>query len=174
LRLDANRAWAPEAARTFLATLEAPQVELVEEPLADPEPKALAALRATSPVPLALDESLTHAGLEALLEQPPTDLLVLKPMRLGGVLACLDIARRARDAGLGVVVTGMLDGTPATLAAAHLAAALDATGTPATHGLATAGWLARDLAPPPPVAAGRLRLPDRPGLGCPCDGGGLA
>jgi o-succinylbenzoate synthase len=114
LRLDANRAWSPGAAAALLQQLPASRVELVEEPVAG-DLRTLARLRAASPVPLALDESVTPASLERLLTGAAADLLVLKPMRLGGLLPCLEQARRARAAGLEVFVTGLLDGTPGTL-----------------------------------------------------------
>jgi o-succinylbenzoate synthase len=166
LRLDANRSWDLASAATLLDALPMERIELVEEPLADPDPSALSALTRRCGVPLALDESLTHHTAERLLAHPSVACLVLKPMRLGGLLPCLELSRRARAGGKEVRVTGMLDATPATLATAHLAAALDAEGPPRAHGLATSGWLARDLAPPPCILAGRLHLPRRPGIGC--------
>lgn len=48
-------------------------------------------------------------------------MLVLKPRVLGGVLPCLDLARRARAGGLEVVVTELFDGPMAERAAAELA-----------------------------------------------------
>jgi L-alanine-DL-glutamate epimerase-like enolase superfamily enzyme len=149
-------------------------VELVEEPLAGSDPEAWRRLQAASPVPLALDESLDHGNLAAVLERRAARCLVLKPMRLGGLLPCLEIARRAREAGLLSLITTSIDGAVAGAAAAHLAAALDAAAVPAqTHGLATAALLSRDLAEPLPVARGGIDLPGQPGLGVtpyrPCD-----
>jgi len=166
LRLDANRAWEPEQARRLLERLKGQPVQLVEEPLRDPDLAALAELRAASPVPLALDESLDHGNLEAVLAAAAADFLVLKPMRLGGLRPALEIARRAQGAGLSCLVTTTLDGAPATHAAAHLAAAVDAGGSGLAHGLATGGWLDWDLAPPLEIQRGSITLPETPGLGC--------
>ncbi len=166
LRLDANRAWSVEQAEHLLCALAGKSVQWVEEPLLEPDPAALAALRSSSPVPLALDESLNHANLDALLAGAAADLLVVKPMRLGGLLPCLEIARRAGSAGVTTLVTTTLDGAPASHAAVHLAAAIEAAGTNLAHGLATGGWLAQDLAPGPTVERGRITLPRAPGLGC--------
>lgn len=166
LRLDANRAWSREQAQPLLCALEGTPVQWVEEPLRGADPASLAALRNASPVPLALDESLNHADLDAFLAAAATDLLVLKPMRLGGLLPALEIARRARAAGVASLVTTTLDGAPATCAAVHLAAAVEAGGTDLAHGLATGGWLARDLAPRLVVEHARIVLPRAPGLGC--------
>ncbi len=122
LRADANGAWAPDEARARLAALAPLGLEYVEQPVA---PEALPEF-AGSPVPLAADESLRVPGaFERLLAGRACRVVVLKPMVLGGALACLDLARRASRAGLSVVVTGLLDGRVAQAATAALALALD-------------------------------------------------
>jgi L-alanine-DL-glutamate epimerase-like enolase superfamily enzyme len=166
LRLDANRAWADPDCERWLAALRNLPIESLEEPLADPTPARLARLQASTPIPLALDESLVAFGLEAVLADPPVRRLVLKPMVHGGLLPCLDAARSAP--GLEWVVTTTIDSAAGTWAAAQLAAAI---GSPLAQGLATAEWLARDLGPPPLVRAGWLQLPEEPGLGFHRSGG---
>ena len=68
----------------------------------------------------------------------------------------------ARDAGVDVVVTSLLDSVVGRSAALHLAAALPEG--PAA-GLATGDLLTDDLADAPAPAAGRLALPTGAGLG---------
>lgn len=165
LRLDANRAWDPVSADAFVHHLDPARITLMEEPLAQGTPDAWARLQAVSPVPLALDESLDHRTLDAIVERTAVRTLVLKPNRLGGLLPCLAIARRALQAGMQSLVTTALDGALGTSAAAHLAAAVDAPGNPQIHGLATSDWLALDLAPPPQISDGAMDLPPGPGLG---------
>lgn len=165
LRLDANRAWSENDAARFLAACAGLPVEQLEEPLADPQPAALARLQAACAFPLALDESGPQGAGEtadAFFAAPPVRRLVLKPPRLGGLRPALALAHRASAAGIDCVVTSSLDSSCGILAAAHLAAAL---GNTLAHGLATAGWLAEDTGPAPRVQAGRLTLPDEPGLG---------
>jgi L-alanine-DL-glutamate epimerase-like enolase superfamily enzyme len=164
LRLDANGAWPASTARAVLRSLAGMPVESVEEPLAEPEVPQLARLRAASPVPIALDESLAHLGDEAVVALRPVDRVVLKPMARGGLRRALHFVRRAEAAGLECVVTTTVDSAVGTLAAAHLAAALPQAGQLA-HGLATSGWLARDVAAVPAVRGGCLRLASGPGLG---------
>ncbi len=167
LRLDANRAWEPEPARAFFRAIAALPVEWVEEPLRRADPVQLAALRRIGPVAPALDEGLEPSRLDEILEQGAVTALVLKPMRLGGLLPSLAIARRARAAGLATPVTTSLDGAIATYANLHLAAALDGLGgRTCAHGLATGAWLAQDLAPPPPIQDARMYLPGGSGLVC--------
>lgn len=180
LRLDANRAWTGEVAAAFLAALAgAPfrgtdRIESIEEPLADPSPEALHALRPQLPPGciLALDESWPAMPRAALFANPPAQRLIVKLAPLGGVLPALALARRAADAGIDCVVTTGIDSACATLAAAHLAAAIAPTppiarATPLmpAHGLATTSWLAEDTGTAPRLRAGKLQLPDHAGLG---------
>ncbi len=162
LRLDANRAWDHADARRFLTAIADLPIDGVEEPLAEPCVASLAALQAALPYPLAADESLPVLGLDALLAWRAVRRLVLKPARLGGVLRTLSFARTAQAAGLEVVITSVVDSAIGVAAAAHLAAAIAPT---IAHGLATSSWLAADVATPPVIEKGRLRLPASAGLG---------
>lgn len=166
LRLDANRAWHEADAARFLQACAGLPVEMIEEPLAEPEIPSLQRLQAICAFPLGLDESITELltdfTTDALLAAPPVRQLVLKPPRLGGLLPALALARRASAAGLQCIVTSSIDSACGVLAAAHLAAAID---NGLTHGLATSGWLAEDTGAAPHISDGRLTLPARPGLG---------
>lgn len=175
LRLDANRAWDWDRAARFLDAVAGMPIDSVEEPLADPDPVRLAALQEQTPIPLALDESLTRFDPGAILANPPVRRLILKLGAVGGLRASLAFARSARRAGLDCVITSRLDSAVGVAAAAHLAAALDADGDALTHGLATSSWLAADVAQPLVVQKGRLFFAPVPGLGiapdlplCPC------
>ncbi|MBK1623825.1 o-succinylbenzoate synthase [Afifella marina] len=166
-RFDANRAWAPAEAHRFLHALvkmDGLRVDGVEEPLAGPTPHALAFLQAELPFPLAADESVPVLGADALLEARAVRRLVVKPARIGGMDATLDLARRAQQAGVELVLTSVVDSAIGVMAAAHLAAALP-TGQGLAHGLGTLAWLAEDVAAPPPIEMGVIRLAERPGLG---------
>jgi o-succinylbenzoate synthase len=162
LRLDANRAWDEDTARQMIAALSGLPIDGLEEPLQRAEPHALGRLQNLAPWPIALDESLSHDALPGLLEAPPVRRLVLKPMVIGGPLTVLDVAARARDAGLEVVITTTLDAAVGTAAALHTAAAL---ASDATHGLATSDWLAEDVGRPPQIERGRMAVGGEPGLG---------
>ena len=144
LRIDANGGWVPGEASEHLIRLADLDLELVEEPVAGLE--ALAAVRATSPVPVAVDESArTIDDVRRTIALGSADLVVLKPSALGGPLVTAEVARVVTEAGLGLVVTSLLDGSVGIRAAAHLAAALGAL-DPAP-GLATAALLAADSGP---------------------------
>lgn len=162
LRLDANRAWNGEDALRFIEGLEDLPVEMLEEPLADPDPVRLAALQERTPVALALDESLRELNPEQLFAAAPVRRLVIKPALAGGVRAGLEVARRARAAGMMCVVTTSVDNAVGTLASLHLAAAL-ANGL--HHGLATSDWLEQDVGNVPHPERGMLFPGKIPGLG---------
>src|SRR5690606_33379374 len=66
-------------------------------------------------------------ALDALLAAGLANVLVLKPMLLGGFLPALALAARARACGAGVVISHLFDGPVALAASAHLAVALGTT-----------------------------------------------
>ena len=158
LRLDANRAWNDADARHFLAGLEGLPVDLVEEPLANPDLVRLADLQQQTLIPLALDESLALLGLG---QHQMVAAVILKPMLLGGLDASLAWAGRAHNLGMKCIATSSVDSAVGVLAAAHLAAAL---GTKLHHGLDTARWLVSDVGRSPNIMAGVMRLGSLPGL----------
>lgn len=163
LRLDANGAWDGADAAAFVAGCRTLPVEGIEEPLRAPIAAALRALQDAAPFPLAIDESI-HLLDDDFWRSPPVRRLVIKPARLGGLRASVELARRARAAGVECVVTSALESACGLTALAHLAAAI----APETcHGLATAGLFAADTARPPEIAGGRMRIPTGPGLGFP-------
>lgn len=154
LRLDANGRWSEDIARAALAELEGHQIAYIEQPVAELE--ALAALRRAQRIPLAADELCrSPAAARQIIEAEAADLLVLKPMLCGGLLAAREIAYLALAAGLEVVVTSSLESAIGCHGALQLAAAL----------------------PPPRRAAGltssdprwpqrpRMRVTDVPGKG---------
>ncbi|HEX7670274.1 MAG TPA: enolase C-terminal domain-like protein, partial [Polyangiaceae bacterium] len=167
LRLDANRTLSPETAARELASLVPLEPELVEEPVPTAALGAPGAFT-SSEVPLALDESLQEPGVWARLEPCLAELgcvaVVLKPMALGGLLACLDLAARATSRGLDVTVSHLFDGPVGLAAAAHLALAVGsrkrASGLDRHGGLGA--WPAVDI---PHLTPTNVMVGERPGLG---------
>lgn len=161
LRADANGAWTADQAAAAIDRL-ADEVTLLEQPL---EPAALSAhaeLRGRG-VDIAIDESLRDHGVDAVLDAGAADVLVLKPMVLGGVGRVTAIAEAARSQAVDVVVTTTIDAAVARAGAVHLAAALDLD---RASGLATADRLAADVAADPaPVVDGGVSVPQAGGHG---------
>ncbi|MGH0036730.1 MAG: o-succinylbenzoate synthase [Myxococcota bacterium] len=164
LRLDANGAWDEIGALRAAERLAAFDVAYIEQPLAPGRPEALARLRHRSAVAIAADEDAVDAGsVERLIALRAVDWLVLKPSACGGVGRALALSRRAADAGIGVVVTSLIEGAVGRATALQLAAALDPA--PPACGLATGAWLTRDLASGPEPRGGQLALPPGSGIG---------
>jgi muconate cycloisomerase len=127
IRVDANGGWTAGAARAALDQLAGCGVASVEQPLPPGSPEILAELRAESPIPLVLDESVaTPADLEAHLAARAGDAVNVRVSKCGGFARAVAMARRAAAAGLEIHV-GSHVGETALLSAAgrHLAAGLE-------------------------------------------------
>jgi len=162
LRVDANGAWRPEQAEQALAALGELGVDYVEQPLPTVELSATARLR-DSPVDVALDESLAAHDVEHVIDVEAADVLVLKPMVLGGPDRTVDAVRQCQEAGIDPVLTTTFDAVVARTAAVHAAATIPEV---RPCGLATGDRLGSDLAPDPaPVSDGWITVPQEPGLG---------
>jgi o-succinylbenzoate synthase len=173
IRVDANGAWTELQAREALVRLAPYRIELVEQPVGVTEVEGLGRLR-TVGVPLAADEAVVSLeAAERVITARAVDLLVLKPMRLGGLRPALAIAHRAADAGVDCIATTTFDSSIGTAAALHLAAALPG-GPRHAHGLSTGDHLATDLVARPLLpSGGRLAVPSEPGLGIHVDAASL-
>ncbi len=164
IRLDAGGRWteaeAVAALRRFAGIT---AIELVEQPVAPGGAlDALVRLRDLGRelgIAIALDEGVVRPeDFEAVLAAGAADVVVLKPMFLGGLRRGLTLARRAEAAGLRVIVTHALESAVGRTGAAHLAA-----GIGGVHGLSN--HLAEDVAVVPSPRQGRLTLPPGAGLG---------
>ena len=164
LRADANGAWDRSQAETALDWMAALGVEYVEQPLPPDDLAGLAALRGGD-VEIAVDETLVEHDVSRVLEAAAADVVVLKPMVLGGPDRASTIAARAREAGVDPVVSTTFDAVVARTAAVHVAATVPDV---RPCGLATADRLASDLCQDPaPVEQGVIFVPQDKGLGLP-------
>jgi L-alanine-DL-glutamate epimerase-like enolase superfamily enzyme len=133
IRIDANGAWSdPDEALANLRALAPVGIELCEEPVHGVA--AMRAVRARSPVPVAMDETAAERGAPA---SGAADAIVLKIARCGGISGLLRDARAARAAGTKVYVASTFDGPLGVAAGVHVAAGLRASGPVAYCGLAT-------------------------------------
>jgi o-succinylbenzoate synthase len=164
IRIDANQAWSITEAIAHLRQAESLQIEYVEQPVAAGDLEGMAEVRRSVGIPIAADEAVNSlAQLQQVIQHGAADLVILKPMALGGILAARRAASIALEAGLDVVVTTTLDGAIARQGALHLTASL-----PIQHacGLATGHLLASDLLETfPQPQHGTLSLSTKAGLG---------
>lgn len=162
LRVDANGAWSEEVAADAIDRLADLDVALIEQPL---EPSALseiAALRGRG-VDIAVDESLRNHAVDEVLDAEAADVIVCKPMVLGGIGRAKRAADRAHNRGVDVIVTTTIDAAVARTAAVHLAAAVEVD---RACGLVTADRLAEDVATDPaPFVDGGISVPQAAGNG---------
>jgi o-succinylbenzoate synthase len=164
IRIDANQAWSPDQAIEILRTLAAYDLEYAEQPVSADDLEGLARVRKGTPVRIAADESVRDTkSAEMVLYRAAADILVVKPMALGGLREARSVQNVAADGNLPIVVTSLVESAIGRTAALHFAASLGETAY--AHGLATGGALAEDLASAPELSNGVMAIPDRPGLG---------
>jgi o-succinylbenzoate synthase len=182
IRLDANGAWDEVTAIAAVRALTPLHIELIEQPVAARDVEALARVREAARAlgdeapKIAADEAVTDAEtLERVLDLRAADLVVLKPMFLGGLRPAFAIARRAARLGVGAFATTTFDSSIGTAAALHLASAIGgAIPGGIAHGLGTGEHLAGDVVTQTLVArGGMLALPETPGLGSAPEAGAL-
>jgi L-alanine-DL-glutamate epimerase-like enolase superfamily enzyme len=164
LRIDPNRAYTPEQALELALRLEEYGLEYLEQPI-PAEPLADAVwLRQRTRTPIALNESVTdpESAWEILRAGAAAVLLPDTP-QAGGILPCVQIGHLCEAAGVPCVMHCGHDMGPKTAAMVHVAASCPA------YSLAndsTYYALVEDVCVEPlPIVRGRIRVPDRPGLG---------
>jgi len=164
LRGDANGAWTVPEARAALEALAPFDFDYVEQPLAADDFDGFAELHRDAPLRVAADESVaTKAGALRLIDAAAVDVVVLKPATLGGAARALELAARARRAGIEVVFSHTFESAVGARHALHCAAAW---GDPAAvHGLCTSGLFASDVAEPVACRDGQAMIADAPGIG---------
>lgn len=169
LRVDANGAWSVEQAIATIEALEEFDLEFVEQPVGADNLEGMRRVRQAVRTAIAADESITSLdAARRVLELEAAQILVVKPMVVGGLRAAKEIADVAHEAGVATVITTTIDAGVGTAAALHLAAALPEDG-PAC-GLATGALLAGDIVIESlSVRESRMKVPRGAGLGVELD-----
>ena len=114
-----------------LKSVERYGIEYVEDPVAGD----MRAIRSRAGIPVAADVRSLDDGWKVVRAQSVADILVLKPMAIGGLARRAQACLAAVEAGLGVVITSVYDTPVGVAGALHLAAGLP--GPARAHGLAT-------------------------------------
>src|SRR6202008_1241421 len=111
LIVDANQAWDETTAVRCLPLLAELGVRLVEQPLPAWNLAGMARLRARSTVPLMADESVFSAhDMLDVARAGAADVVSLKLVKHGGLLATRDVAAVAEAAGVGLYGGWLLGG----------------------------------------------------------------
>jgi L-alanine-DL-glutamate epimerase-like enolase superfamily enzyme len=127
LRVDANGAFDVKGAIALIKSIQALNIDSIEQPVPRGDVGALAEVRKNSPVPVMADESLiTEEDASELIEKKGCDLFNLRISKNGGIFRTLRLANMAREAGIGFQL-GCQVGETAILSAAgrHVAAHLN-------------------------------------------------
>jgi len=124
VRLDGNNLWdRPAQAVEYIRKLDYP-IFAFEEPLQPNQYRQLAELAATTGLPIILDESFLRAGQFDLLGGHPGNWLInLRISKMGGLLRSLQLVKKTRSLGIGIIVGAQVGETSlltrAALTVAH-------------------------------------------------------
>ena len=154
LRLDANRRWTLEQAQRFCRAVDPHGIEYLEEPTQDPADHTH--LIKCTPIPLALDETLTETTWQQLNPQS-FRAVILKPSVLGGFEKTARIIRWAQAHGKLAVISSAFQTSLAHRMYLFFAALHHLTEIPL--GLDVGKWFQEDLLSAPlTVEDGRMSL----------------
>jgi len=165
IKIDANQGWrAPGVAIQAIRAMAPGRPAYVEQPVAWWDLEGLAEVRRQTGEPIMVDEGChTSRDMSRVVALRAADLVNIKLMKCGGLLAALRLNAVAETAGIAAQVGTMVESSIASAAGLHLALALTNVRGVEMGGplmLAeeigdAANWYDRD----------RITLPERPGLG---------
>ena len=160
LRLDANGAFRPDQALSFLERLAPYGVHSIEQPIRQGQWDRLAVLCRNSPIPVALDEELIGVNdpqrKARLLDTVRPHFIVLKPSLHGGMAGCDEWIALARERHIGSWITSALESNVGLKAIAHYAAKTYVPNPPLPQGLGTGALFTDNISMPLTVKRDRL------------------
>lgn len=164
LRIDPNRAYSPEQGLELCRRLEEYGLQYVEQPIPAEPLSDAARLRRNTRAPIALNESVTDpASAWEILRADAAAFLLPDTPQAGGILPCVKIGHLCEAAGAPAVMHCGHDLGPKTAAMVHVAAACPAYSL--ANDSTYYGLEADIVTEPLPIVNGRIRVPERPGLG---------
>jgi L-alanine-DL-glutamate epimerase-like enolase superfamily enzyme len=158
LRVDANAAWTPKRALRMVDVLVECGVEYVEQPLPPHDIDGLRFVRERSVLPVIADESCVVASDIPRLVGA-VDGINIKLSKCGGLREALKMIATARSHGMLVMAGCMIETSLGITAAAHFAPLLDYADFDG------AALLSDDPYTGATIAAGKIEIPQGPGLG---------
>ena len=166
LQVDANAGYDPDDADHLAALdgLDELGLTMIEQPFAPDRLRDHARLAARWRTPVCLDESITDpVRARDAVECGAAGVVNIKPGRIGGLLASVQVRDVCRERGIPVWCGGMLE-TGIGRAANVALAALEGFRFPGDLSASDRYW-AEDLTEPFELVDGHLDVPDTPGIG---------
>ncbi|PIW69774.1 MAG: o-succinylbenzoate synthase [Ignavibacteriales bacterium CG12_big_fil_rev_8_21_14_0_65_30_8] len=155
LRLDANGKWDFITAKIVFNQLKVFKIEYVEQPLNSIND--FIKLKSGSKIPIAADESIrTYKDAVIFIQKKAADVIILKPMMIGGLLQTLKITELCEKYKVKVVITTTFESSLGKSFAVFAASTIK---NKIAHGLGTAKYFEKDLFPDLyPVKNGVIKL----------------
>ncbi|MDX8028842.1 enolase C-terminal domain-like protein [Lentzea sp. BCCO 10_0856] len=167
LWVDANQAYTVDEALRIARRLEEFDVFAFEQPLPANDVVGQRRLRAASPLPVALDESLRHpSDLATFVKLDAVDVAVAKVQRSGGLTLSRRLCQLAEDCGVRLLGSGLTDSDIGLAASLHLFSAHGIGGPADLNGRQ---FISSPYATGITVEDGRAQVPTGPGLGIEVD-----
>ena len=158
VRVDANEGWDLDTAMEKTRDLYRRHVEFCEQPLPHGDEEGLRQLKRVSPLPLILDESIVDPQ-DVASRRDQGHGINIKLMKCGGITRAIQLVEAARASEMSVMIGCMIETSLGITAAAHVSPLCDYADLDGNL------LLASDPFAGVRVDAGRLVLPDEPGLG---------
>lgn len=156
IRLDANGSWTLDEAEHAIRDMELLDLDYVEQPVSDLSDMAELRRRISRlGIQVAADESIRRfADIDSVIAAEACDVVVLKVQPLGGLEATKQVAQKALQAGLEVVVSSALETSVGLYRDAQMVGWLEEQGSVVLDaGLGTQSLLADDVVRHPLVAS---------------------
>lgn len=163
IKVDANAGWTVEQAVVNIPRLNRFQLAGVETPVPREDPRDIAAVRRQVDVPILEHVGDLSYGLE-LVKHDAVDVFNVATTGAGGIWRARQVVTLAQAAGIGVLLGSTVEMGPGTLAQLHLAATIPNLTLPSDL-IGPALYTDDVLEEPLRYRAGKLAIPDRPGLG---------
>jgi O-succinylbenzoate synthase len=149
LRLDADRSWHFDEALLFAQNIGKNQIEFIEDPcLSQDQWNRFVRL---SDIPVAADEFLSGTDNLSRKNMETIPYLIIKPTVCGGVIAALQLMKKAAQNGQKVIISSSFESGVGLRMLANLGCL---SGQAA--GLGTSEWLQQDILSQPLVASGGI------------------
>lgn len=167
LWVDANQAYTVDEALRLARLLDEFGVFAFEQPLPANDVAGQRRLRAASPLPVSLDESLRHpTDLATFVKLDAIDVAVAKVQRNGGLTLSRRLCQLAEDCGVRLLGSGLTDSDIGLAASLHLFAAHGISGPADLNGRQ---FISSPYASGITVHEGKAHVPEGPGLGVEVD-----